>query len=98
MQVVDPKGAIVGSVKDFAVNVSDKEILLIISTKSKGDIEVPLNNVSSIEDVVLLGRQGEALVGQQVPTTTPPTITCRSCGATLPAHAKFCAKCGTKTR
>ena len=96
MQVVDSKGAIVGSVKDFSVNVSEKEILLVISTKSEGDIEVPLTNVSSIEDVVLLARPGEALTGQQAPSV-PSTITCRSCGASLPAHAKFCAKCGSKT-
>ncbi len=97
MQVVDSKGAIVGSVKDFAVNVSEKEILLVVSTKSEGDIEVPLTNVSSIEDVVLLARPGEALAGQQAPSA-PSTITCKSCGASLPAHAKFCAKCGSKTK
>jgi len=98
MQVVDSKGAIVGSVKDFAVNVSDKEILLVVSTKSEGDIEVPLTNVSSIEDVILLARPGEALSGPQAPASVPSTITCKSCGATLPAHAKFCAKCGSKVK
>ncbi|MEM2942335.1 MAG: PRC-barrel domain-containing protein, partial [Candidatus Bathyarchaeia archaeon] len=53
MQVIDSKGAIVGNVKDFVVNPSDREILLVVSSKTEGDVEVPLTNVCSIEDVIL---------------------------------------------
>ncbi|MBS7623043.1 PRC-barrel domain-containing protein [Candidatus Bathyarchaeota archaeon] len=98
MQVIDSKGVIVGNVKDFVINPIDKEILLVVSSKTEGDIEVPLTNVSSIEDVVLLVRSAEAPVVQQAPAPAPVTINCKSCGATLPSHAKFCAKCGSKVR
>jgi sporulation protein YlmC with PRC-barrel domain len=99
MQVVDSKGAIVGSVKDFAISITDKEVLLIVDTKVSGDIEVPLANVSSIEDVVLLAKPEDAVVGSPPPSPLPPsTITCKTCGTTLPSRAKFCAKCGSQVK
>ena len=99
MQVVDSKGAIIGSVKDFAINITDKEVLLIVGTKVSGDIEVSLANVSSIEDVVLLAKPEDALVSSPTPSPPPPsTITCKTCGTTLPSRAKFCAKCGSQVK
>jgi len=99
MQVVDSKGAIVGSVKDLAISIGDKEILLIVGTKTSGDIEVPWSDVGSIEDVILLSKPAEGLSGPPAPSPPPPTtIKCNSCGATLPAHAKFCAKCGSRMK
>jgi len=97
MQVVDSKGAIVGSVKDFAVSMTDKEVLLIVGTKVSGDIEVSLADISSVEDVVLLTKPVDALFGSPTPSPQPPsTITCKTCGTTLPSRAKFCAKCGSQ--
>lgn len=99
MQVVDPKGAIIGSVKDFSIGISDKEILLIVGTKAGEDIEVPLSNVTSVEDVVLLAKPKEGWGTPPTPSPpSPATIACKSCGATLPAHAKFCAKCGSQVK
>jgi sporulation protein YlmC with PRC-barrel domain len=100
MQVVDTKGAIIGSVKDFSISISDKEILLTVGTKAGEDIEVPLSGVSSVEDVILLGRPREVGTAPTAPSPppAPATITCRSCGANLPAHAKFCAKCGSQVK
>ena len=99
MQVVDSKGAIVGSIRDFTMNVADRVILLVVETKAGGEIEIPLSEVSSIEDVVLLGRTGQTTSTSRAATSAyPSTIACRSCGTTLPAHAKFCAKCGTQVK
>lgn len=99
MQVVDSKGAIVGSIRDFTMNTADMTILLVVETKAGGEIEIPLSEVSSIEDVVLLGRISQTTsTSRATAPDYPSTITCRSCGTTLPAHAKFCAKCGTQVK
>ena len=98
MQVVDSKGAIVGTVRDFAVNIKDREILLLVETKAGSEVEVPLSNVSSIEDVILLTKSGETSAAPPASPPSPQTITCKSCGAMLPMHAKFCAKCGSQIR
>ena len=99
MQVVDPKGAIIGSVKDLAIVPANKEIHLLIETK-KGDIsEISLSDISSIEDVILLAKSESKTVTPPITTrTSPATIACNTCGVSLPAHAKFCAKCGSKLK
>ena len=96
MQVVNSKGAIIGSVKDLAIIPTNKEILLLIETKDGGSSEISLSDVNSIEDVILLSKTG--VKSQTPPLTTQTssaTITCNTCGVSLPAHAKFCAKCGS---
>ncbi|MGQ9542711.1 MAG: PRC-barrel domain-containing protein [Candidatus Bathyarchaeia archaeon] len=97
MQIVDSKGAIIGNVKDLAVSIGSKEVFLIVGTKAGDEIEVPWRDVGSIEDVIPLSRP-EGRVEEK--TSPPPlqTVTCNSCGATLPAHAKFCAKCGSRVK
>jgi len=97
MHVVDSKGAIIGNVRDLAVSIGGKEVLLIVGTKAGGEIEIHWEDVNSIEDVILLSRPGD-MIGEKPGPPLPQTITCSSCGATLPAHAKFCAKCGSKVR
>jgi sporulation protein YlmC with PRC-barrel domain len=96
MQVVDSKGAIIGSVKDLAIVPTSKDILLLIEKKD-GDIsEISLSDVNSIKDVILLAKTESKPITAPLPTHTgTTTITCNSCGASLPAHAKFCAKCGS---
>jgi sporulation protein YlmC with PRC-barrel domain len=94
MQVVDSKGAIIGSVKDLAINPANREVLLLIENKEGSSTEISFNEVSSIEDVILLAKYES-----KQPTQTPATtISCRTCGASLPIHAKFCAKCGSKLK
>jgi len=96
MQVVDSKGAIIGSVKDLAINPTNREVFLLIETKEGGNIEISLTDVSSIEDVILLAKSDSEPPTPPLPTqTTAATIACSTCGSSLPAHAKFCAKCGS---
>lgn len=96
MQVVDSRGAIIGSVKDLAINPTDREVFLLIETKEGDNLEISLTDVSSIEDVILLSKSESQPSTPPIPTqTTATTIACRSCGTSLPAHAKFCAKCGS---
>lgn len=96
MQVVDSRGAIIGSVKDLAINTADREVFLLIETKEGNNQEISLDDVSSIEDVILLTKSESQPPTSPVPTqTTVKTIACGSCGSSLPAHAKFCAKCGS---
>ena len=96
MQVVDSRGAIIGSVKDLAINTADREVFLLIETKEGNNQEISLDDVSSIEDVILLTKSESQPSTASIPTqTTAATIACGSCGSALPAHAKFCAKCGS---
>jgi sporulation protein YlmC with PRC-barrel domain len=96
MQVVNSKGAIIGSVKDLAINPTNREVFLLIETKEGGNIEISLTDVSSIEDVILLAKSKSEPPTPPLSTqTTAATIACSTCGSSLPAHAKFCAKCGS---
>ncbi|WP_455279095.1 PRC-barrel domain-containing protein [[Eubacterium] cellulosolvens] len=99
MQVVDSKGAIIGSVKDLAINPTNREVLLLIENKEGSSAEISLNEVSSIEDVILLAKSESKELTQPTPTqAAATTIACSTCGASLPRHAKFCAKCGSKLK
>ena len=96
MQVVNSKGAIIGSVKDLAINPTNREVFLLIETKEGDHIEISLIDVSSIEDVILLAKSESEPPTPHMPTqTTAANIVCSTCGSSLPAHAKFCAKCGS---
>ena len=96
MQVVNSKGAIIGSVKDLAINPTNREVFLLIETKEGGNIEISLTDVSSIEDVILLAKSESESPTPPLPTqANAATIACSTCGSSLPAHAKFCAKCGS---
>ena len=97
MEVIDAKGALMGTVKDVGVDLTNKQLILYIANKDKTEIEITASMIQSIGDVILVSRP------EVIPhTPTPPpqvistTIPCPNCNATLPAHAKFCAKCGNK--
>lgn len=104
LQVIDNKGTLLGNVKDLGVNVEEKELNLMVATKTKADIEISWKDIQSVEDVVLLAREIELPQPTPVPEVTPappaPTVVtaCPSCGTSAPSHAKFCPKCGTKLR
>ena len=103
MQVIDNQGSSVGSVKDIAVNVLEKKINLIVTTRSRTDIDVPWEEIASILDVVLLGKQIELPKPPEpaqisVPPPSPAVSNCPKCGAALISTARFCPKCGTKVR
>lgn len=109
MQVIDTKGSMIGSVKDVGVELRQKNLALLVGTKSGVEIDVPLDDIQSIEDVVLLSKTVELPSVPAVPSVThvpvtpsPPSTApmgmaiCPSCHATVPGHAKFCPKCGGK--
>jgi len=99
MQVIDVKGIMVGSVRDVGVDLTDKRLVLYVTTKAKTELEIPWESIQSIEDVVLLNKQVEvpAVSAPSPAVVAPPTtIVCPNCKSVLPARAKFCAKCGSK--
>ena len=104
MQVIDSQGSSIGSVKDIAINVPEKKINLIVSTKSRTDMDVPWEEITSIVDVVLLRKQidlPKTPEVTQIPVPPPPPAamnSCPNCGASVIPTARFCPKCGTKIR
>ncbi|MFH0848375.1 MAG: PRC-barrel domain-containing protein [archaeon] len=98
MQVIDEKGAVIGNVKDVVIDLAEKQLILNVTTKEKTDLEISGSMIKSVEDVVLLTTERPPLTGSTPEGTVPlsTTITCPNCKTILPAHAKFCAKCGSK--
>lgn len=105
MQVIDLKGTVVGNVKDVSVDLDERDMALLVTTRSRTELNVSLDDVKSIEDVVLLSKTIEipkpetmAPPSLTVPVPSPGTMACPNCGTTVPSHAKFCPKCGTKLK
>ncbi len=106
MQVIDLKGTMVGSVKDVAFDVKQKDMALVVATKARTEIEVPWSSIQSIEDVVLLGKEIElpspVSAAPQPSPVAPPIVQasspCPNCGTMVPSHGRFCPKCGAKLR
>jgi sporulation protein YlmC with PRC-barrel domain len=105
-QIIDVKGAMIGTVKDLAVSVGELDLALIVATKSGADIQIPWAEIQSIEDVVLLNRTIElpkvpeppTVIPTPIPSSSVPTAQCPSCKTTVPSHAKFCPKCGARIK
>lgn len=93
MQVVDPRGIIVGSVKDIVVSKGRKNVSLIISTRNKVDAEVLWEDIQAIEDVVLLSKVLDIPV-----SPAPQSPSCPTCKAPVPEDARFCSTCGARLR
>jgi sporulation protein YlmC with PRC-barrel domain len=97
LQVIDTKGAVVGSVKDVSVDFRNKALAFRITTKARAEMDVSWDDVLSVEDVVLLKKELDLSVAT-VPSPGLPTVQtamiCPKCGASVPGHAKFCPKCG----
>ena len=102
MQVIDSKGMVVGNVKDISVDFQGKALAFLVTTKNRTDLDVPWDDVVSIEDVVLMKTEIELpkLVEPETSSTTPvqAMIICPNCGASAPGHAKFCPRCGHSTK
>lgn len=101
LQVIDTKGSLIGNVKNVSLDFENKNISLAVATKSKGDMDFSWDDVQSVEDVVLLKKQVDA--SSSPPEYKPDSsremtgqtmMICPSCGASSPARAKFCSKCG----
>ncbi len=101
LQVIDTEGSLIGNVKDVSLDFENKDISLAVATKSKNDMDFSWDDVQSVEDVVLLKKQVD--VSSSPPENKPDSsgemtgqtmMICPSCGASSPARAKFCSKCG----
>jgi len=105
MQVIDSKGMLVGNVKDVSVSFQDKCLAFLVTTKNRTDLDVPWEDVMSVDDVVLLKKKIElpnAREDKSTESVSPPVVQamliCPNCGASGPGHAKFCPKCGHSLR
>jgi sporulation protein YlmC with PRC-barrel domain len=102
MQVIDSKGMLVGNVKDVSVNFKERGLAFLVTVKNRTELDVPWEDVTSVEDVVLLKKEIELSSEEGAEILSPPTVqatlTCLSCGASAPVHAKFCPKCGHSLR
>ena len=59
MQVIDSKGMLVGNVKDVSVNFQERCLAFLVTTKNRTDLDVPWEDVMSVDDVVLLKKEIE---------------------------------------
>jgi sporulation protein YlmC with PRC-barrel domain/ribosomal protein L40E len=105
LQVIDTRGSLVGNVKDISLDFENKNILLKVATKTKGEMDFGWDDVQSVEDVVLLKKQVDPAPlptdSKQEPSgeqAVQALVICPSCGASSPARAKFCAKCGAELK
>ena len=101
LQVIDTKGSLVGTVKDISVDFANKAISIRVSTKNTGEMEFSWDDVQSVEDVVLLKNPvdlsslDETEIDSAKGRTVQAVSICPNCGASVPARAKFCSKCGS---
>jgi sporulation protein YlmC with PRC-barrel domain/ribosomal protein L40E len=102
LQVIDTRGSLIGNVKDISLDFENREISLKVATKNTGEMDLGWDDVQSVEDVVLLKKQVDLSSApketEQAPSgnqTVQTLVICPSCGASSPARAKFCSKCGS---
>ena len=101
LQVIDTKGMLVGTVKDISVNFANKDISIRVSTKNKGEMDFGWDDMQSVEDVVLLKKEVDLSSLEETETdsdkarTVQAVLICPACGASVPARAKFCSRCGS---
>ena len=102
LQVIDTKGSVVGNVKDVAIDFLKKAVSLKVTTKNEAEMDFAWDDVQSVEDVVLLKRQIDLPAARPIEVDTSTNaqavqtlMICPSCGASAPARAKYCSKCGS---
>ncbi len=108
MQVIDKKGAMVGSVKDVSVDFQNKLLAFRVNTKARTELDMTWDDVLSVEDVVLLKKEVDLNAQSAPPSATPSgpattpavqaVVICPQCGTSVPGHGKFCPKCGNSLR
>ena len=101
MQVIDSKGSAVGTVKDLGVNIVEKKFNLIVTTRTRSEIQISWDDIQSVLDVVLLRKEIEVPKAAETvatPPPPPPMNICANCGTSVVAAAKFCPKCGNKLK
>ncbi len=104
LQVIDTKGTLVGTVKDISIDFANREVSIRVSTKNEDEVDFGWDDVQSVEDVVLLKKEvdpsplKENETGLTKARTVQAVLICPNCGASVPARAKFCSKCGSDLR
>jgi len=104
LQAIDIKGSVIGTVKDISIDFEAKNISFRISAKNNAELDFSWDDVQSVEDVILLKKEVNlpSRTEHASETSNPPdlhaSIICPSCGASMAAQAKFCAKCGTSLK
>jgi sporulation protein YlmC with PRC-barrel domain len=104
LQVIDTRGSLVGNVKDLSLDFENKEISLKVATKDAVEIDFSWADVQSVEDVVLLKKQVDLSTPKETAQATSgiqtvqTLVICPSYGASSPARAKFCSKCGSELK
>jgi sporulation protein YlmC with PRC-barrel domain len=105
LQVIDTRGSMIGNVKDISVDFAGKSISFRVTAKNSTELDFSWDDVQSVEDVVLLKKEvdlpsppADHASNTSNTPTVQPLIICPSCGASTPAHAKFCSKCGTSLK
>ena len=108
-QIIDSKANIVGNVKEMSFDISSKNIILIVTAKSGGEITIDSNDIALIGDVILLkavklptpSPSKTPPVPKKTQNTPQPSSTpglCNSCGYQNDANSNFCIKCGAKLK
>ena len=102
MQVIDSKGSAVGTVRDLGINVGEKKFNLIVTTKTRSDVQVSWEDIQSVVDVILLRKEIEMPKTAElasIPVPPPPPISnCPNCGTSILPTARFCPKCGGRLK
>ena len=102
MQVIDSKGSAVGTVRDLGINVGEKKFNLIVTTKTRSDVQVSWEDIQSVVDVILLRKEIEipkTAEPASIPVPPPPSISnCPNCGTSVLPTARFCPKCGGRLK
>jgi sporulation protein YlmC with PRC-barrel domain len=99
LQVIDTKGVLVGNVKDVSVDFRNRGLAFVVVTKNGREVDVPWEDVLSLEDVILLNKElpipaQAAAINAQPPPVVQARLICPNCGTSAPGQAKFCPKCG----
>lgn len=81
-QVIDIKGALLGSLKDLKVTVGGEEVEAVVELKTGGLVSIPWSDIQSVEDFVLVKkpvkvkevekREVEKPEAQEVKVEAPP--------------------------
>ena len=66
-KVTTQDGTDVGTVKDVIVDFEQKDFTLVVSKGRRGEIEIPWNQVASVEETITLAREGR-MAGEGAPS------------------------------
>jgi len=67
MQVYNPSGSFVGTIKDVSLEIGVGETGLIVSTKYQTEIEIPWTNVGAAGDIIILKEAVKVSPPKDVP-------------------------------